>query len=193
MRLQQLWHLSQAAMAQIDDASNAPRLKKGFSVNKSELIEALGLSPHFEGGYFKQTFRADHRQTYSTPRGPRVSMTSIQYVLTDDSPLDCFHTKHSDGIQYYQLGAPITYHLIEPEGAYSRVVLGPDLAAGHQLQLAVTGGTWKAAELEAGEFGMISEVVAPGWEMDDMILATYSELVALFPQHEALLRRLASK
>lgn len=160
-------------------------------MNKHEIIAALGLSGHFEGGYFKETFRAGHRPQVATERGLRDTMTAIHYMLTEDSPVDCFHTKHSDGIQFYHLGSPVTYHLIHPDGQYEMVVLGPDLAAGQRLQLAVTGGTWKAVELTHGEFGLVSEAVAPGWAMDDMVLKSQEDLVAMFPQHQTLLKRLA--
>ena len=160
------------------------------TLSKSEVIAALGLDGHFEGGYFRETFRPTHRDMLQTGRGPRSTMTSIYYMLTDDSPIDAFHTKHSDGIQYHHFGAPLTYHLIHPDGRYEAVVLGPDLAAGQVPSLAVAGGIWKAAELPAGEYGLVSEVVAPGWEMDDMILITRAELLANFPQHAEIITRL---
>jgi uncharacterized protein len=161
-----------------------------MSLSKAEVIDALGLSGHFEGGYFRETFRPIHRDKLPTARGPRGTMTSIYYMLTDDSPVDHFHTKHSDGIQFHHFGAPLTYHLIHPDGRYEAVVLGPDLAAGQAPSLAVAGGVWKAAELPAGEYGLVSEVVAPGWEMEDMILVTRAELLARFPQHAAIISRL---
>ncbi|MDV3253748.1 cupin domain-containing protein [Devosia sp. BK] len=162
-------------------------------MDKASIIASLGLSTHFEGGYFKETFRASHRTPIVTDRGQRSTMTAIYYMLTDDSPIDGFHTKYSDGIQFYQMGAPVTYHLIHPDGRYESVVLGPDLASGQRLQLAVAGGIWKSAELTKGEFGLVSEVVAPGWEMDDMILKSRDELIAIFPQHAALIARLTPK
>ncbi len=157
---------------------------------KAEVIAALGLAGHFEGGYFRETFRPSQRDRIETPRGSRVTMTSIHYLLTDDSPVDHFHTKHSDGIQFHHFGAPLTYHMIHPDGRYERVVLGPDLAAGEVPSLAVAGGVWKAAELPAGDYGLVSEVVAPGWEIEDMILVTRAELLAKFPQHAAVIARL---
>lgn len=160
-------------------------------MTKDELVKILGLTGHFEGGYFRETFRSDHRERVETERGNRSTMTAIYYMLAADSPIDVFHTKHSDGIQFYHMGEPLAYHLIHPDGRYEKVVLGPDLSKGQTLQLAVKGGTWKAAELESGAFGLVSEVVAPGWEMEDMILASRAELTTLFPQHEALLARLA--
>jgi predicted cupin superfamily sugar epimerase len=162
-------------------------------LSKAEVIEALGLSGHFEGGYFRETFRPTHRAKLETPRGARGTMTSIYYLLTDDSPVDHFHTKHSDGIQYHHFGAPLTYHLIHPDGRYEAIVLGPDLRAGQVPSLAVAGGVWKAAELPVGEFGLVSEVVSPGWEMDDMITVTRAALLAQFPQHAAIIGRLASE
>ena len=160
------------------------------TLSKSEVIAALGLDGHFEGGYFRETFRPTHREKLQTERGLRGTMTSIYYMLTDDSPIDAFHTKHSDGIQYHHFGAPLTYHLIHPDGRYEAVVLGPDLAAGQVPSLAVAGSVWKAAELPAGEYGLVSEVVAPGWEMDDMILITRAELLGKFPQHAEIITRL---
>jgi uncharacterized protein len=160
------------------------------SLSKAEVIAALGLSGHFEGGYFRETFRPTHRDKLPTSRGPRGTMTAIHYMLTDDSPVDHFHTKHSDGIQFHHFGAPLTYHMLHPDGRHEAVVLGPDLAAGQVPSLAVAGGVWKAAELPAGEYGLVSEVVAPGWEIEDMILVTRAELLARFPQHAEIITRL---
>lgn len=160
------------------------------TLDKAGIIAALGLRGHFEGGYFRETFRPEHRAPFATAHGPRGTMSSIYYMLTDDSPVDHFHTKHSDGIQYHHLGAPLTYHLIHPDGRYEAVVLGPDIAAGQVPSLAVAGGVWKAAELPAGSYGLVSEVVSPAWDMEDMILVTRAELLAKFPQHAAVITRL---
>jgi predicted cupin superfamily sugar epimerase len=158
--------------------------------DKNEVIKLLQLEHHFEGGYFRQTFKADQRDKISTARGPRSTLTTIYYMLTDDTPVDHFHTKSSDGIEYYHMGAPITYHLIYPDGRYEAVVVGPDIRHGQQLQLAVKGGTWKAAELTKGQYGLVSEAVAPGWEMEDMVTLTREELLKLFPQHKDVIIRL---
>ena len=155
----------------------------------AEIIAALGLSAHFEGGYFRETYRSPGLDV-PTAHGPRGVMSSIYYMLTDESPVDHFHTKHSTGIQYHHLGAPLTYHMIHPDGRYERVVLGPDIARGQQPSLAVAGGVWKAAELTAGDYGLVSEVVAPAWDMADMIPIGRAELLAKFPQHHDIIVRL---
>jgi predicted cupin superfamily sugar epimerase len=169
---------------------NAPFPSK--TLTKEQVIGQLNLELHFEGGYFRQTFKAQHRDKVTTARGDRTTMTAIYYMLTEDNNIDHFHTKHSDGIEFYHLGAPITYHMISPDGQYEKIVVGPDILNGQQLQLAVPGGTYKAAELTSGTFGLVSEAVAPGWEMEDMIEVSQDELLKQFPQHKAIIERLAN-
>lgn len=36
-------------------------------LNKTEVIAALGLAGHFEGGYFRETFRPTHRKSWPPP------------------------------------------------------------------------------------------------------------------------------
>jgi predicted cupin superfamily sugar epimerase len=158
--------------------------------DKNDIIRLLDLEHHFEGGYFRQTYKAVQRARIDTAAGERTTLSTIYYMLTDDSRIDHFHTKSSDGIEYFHLGQPLTYHLIHPDGRYERVVVGPDILQGQQLQLVVQGGTWKAAELVAGDYGLVSEAVAPGWEMEDMVTPSRAELLTLFPQHAALITRL---
>jgi len=181
------------------DHHNSPSLGKVFNkgqtqaLTKEQVITQLNLEHHFEGGYFRQTFKAKHRNKVTTARGLRNTMTVIYYMLTDDNSIDHFHTKYSDGIEFYHMGAPITYHMIYPDGYYEKVVVGPDILKGQQLQLAVPGGTYKAAELIAGSYGLVSEAVAPGWEIEDMIDVSRDELLSQFPQHKVIIERLANK
>jgi predicted cupin superfamily sugar epimerase len=163
------------------------------ALTKEQVIAQLNLEHHFEGGYFRQSFKADHRDKVTTARGERTTMTAIYYMLTEDNNIDHFHTKYSDGIEFYHMGAPITYHMIYPDGHYEKVVVGPDILNGQQLQLAVPGGTYKAAELTSGSYGLVSEAVAPGWEMEDMIDVSRDELLNKFPQHKVVIERLANK
>ncbi|MEP5763274.1 MAG: cupin domain-containing protein [Halieaceae bacterium] len=153
-----------------------------------ELVEELGLEPHVEGGYFRRTFQADHRPRIDVGDGPRYTMTSIYYLLTADSRIGHWHLNRSDILHFFHLGAPITYYLIYPDGRLDTVVMGSDPGAGQHLQLAVPGGTWKASHLGAGDYGLISEAVAPGFEYSDMSLGQRELLLQQFPQHAELIR-----
>jgi predicted cupin superfamily sugar epimerase len=153
-----------------------------------QLIRHLALKPHREGGYYRRTFQADHRSGIESPDGVRYTLTSIYYLLTAASPTGHWHLNRSDILHYFHLGAPVDYYLIFPDGALQRARLGTDLAAGEQLQLAVPGGVWKASHLPAGDHGLISEAVSPGFDEADMQLGARDSLLARFPQHAELIR-----
>ena len=157
------------------------------AMDVEELIEQLGLEAHMEGGYFKRTFQADHRDKIDTGAGPRFTLTSIYYLLTRESPTGHWHLNQSDILHFFHLGDPVTYYLIHPDGSLETVVMGPDPAQGHLLQLPVKGGTWKASHLPNGDYGLISEVVAPGFEYEDMALGDRTELIRRYPRHRVLI------
>ncbi len=169
--------------------ASEPQTKPENAVDIDTLIETLGLQPHVEGGYFRRTFEAGHRDKIDQGDGPRFTMTSIYYLLTQESPVGHWHLNKSDILHFFHLGAPIIYYLIHPDGRLERVVMGPDPSQGHVLQMAVTGGTWKASHLEKGDYGLISEAVSPGFEYADMTLGVAASLVQQFPDHAELIRQ----
>lgn len=161
-------------------------------LNELRLIDSLGLEPHVEGGYFKETFR--NEQCFEFGDRKRPVLTSIYYLLTVDSPHGRFHLNRSDIMHYFQLGDPITYYLIYPNGDLETRILGSDFDAGHELQFNVPAGVWKASQMSMdGEhgYGLLGEAVAPGFEYEDMTLGQADDLIVQFPQHADLINRLA--
>lgn len=149
-------------------------------MNKTEIIQQLNLSNHIEGGYFAETYRSVQNMTTDREGSERSLLTSIFYLLTDDSPIDYFHKNQSDIIHYFHGGSPITYLIIHPDGRLEKEKLGSNLVNGEKFQLIVKGGCWKAAILEAGEYGLLGEAVAPGFDYRDMQVADES-LLKQFP------------
>lgn len=157
-----------------------------------ELVQALALQPHVEGGYFRRTYQPDEdRAKVVTADGERYGMTSIFYLLTRESPIGHWHRNRSDIVHYFHLGGPITYYLIHPDGRLETVTMGPDPARGQRLQLTVKGGTWKASMLASGPYGLISEAVSPGFDYADMTLGERQALLRQFPQHHDLIIKLS--
>ncbi len=150
-------------------------------MNKHDWIATLSLVEHVEGGYFSESYRAT--EAMATPRvgSERSVMTSIYYLLTDDRPIDHLHKNQSDIVHYFQAGSPITYILVDLDGRLHRVKLGLDIAQGEVLQLIVPGGYWKAAVLETGEYGLLGEAVAPGFDYRDMTIAKADDISAQLP------------
>jgi purine nucleoside permease/predicted cupin superfamily sugar epimerase len=159
-----------------------------------QLAKALNLEAHVEGGYFRQTFKADHRPTIATDHGDRVTMTSIYYLLSAESPIGHFHMNQSDIMHYFHVGDPITYYMIIADGSLQKTILGPDPTKGHQMQLMVKGGTWKASKTPTDGkygYGLIGEAVAPGFEYADMQLGKKAMLLEQFPKHAQLIKELS--
>ena len=150
-------------------------------MDKQYWIDQLSLVEHVEGGYFSESYRATEDIETSREGADRSMMTSIYYLLTDDRPINHLHKNRSDIMHYFQTGSPITYILVDLEGALHKVKLGLDLEQGDVLQLLVPGGYWKAAILEAGEYGLIGEAVAPGFDYRDMTIAQADDICAQFP------------
>jgi len=159
-----------------------------------QLAKALNLEEHVEGGYFRQTFKADHRPTIATENGNRVTMTSIYYLLSAQSPIGHFHMNQSDIMHYFHMGDPITYYMLNADGSLQTTILGPDPSQGHQMQMMVEGGTWKASKISTSGkygYGLIGEAVAPGFEYADMQLGKTANLIKQFPKYRTLIEELS--
>jgi purine nucleoside permease/predicted cupin superfamily sugar epimerase len=162
-------------------------------LSAEELIKSLNLTGHVEGGFYRQTFKADHRPLLSTEYGERANMTSIYYLLSAESPIGHFHMNRSDIMHYFHVGDPITYYLMNQDGSLETHILGPDPTKGHEMQMVVKGGTWKASKISTNGqygYGLIGEAVAPGFEYEDMQLGKQADLVRNFPQHKTLIETL---
>jgi purine nucleoside permease/predicted cupin superfamily sugar epimerase len=180
---------SSASISELSSVSGSSKI-----LTAKQLAKALNLEAHVEGGYFRQTFKADHRATISTENGDRVTMTSIYYLLTAESPIGHFHMNQSDIMHYFHMGDPITYYMINSDGSLQKTILGPDPTQGHQMQMLVKGGTWKASKTSTDGkygYGLIGEAVAPGFEYADMQLGKKAMLLKQFPKHIQLIEELS--
>ncbi len=159
------------------------------SASVQALIQSLRLTHHDEGGYFRQLYESDW--VVNTPERPgesRPGLNTIYYLLTAQNRVGHLHRNASDILHFFHAGGPLTYWLVSPEGTLQRVILGPDPSQGHHFQLTVPGGYWKASCLAEGEYGLISEAVAPGFDYRDRTLATVEAAETLFPHLLAELR-----
>lgn len=156
-------------------------------MNKKEIIKYLNLAHHpTENGYFRRSYQA--MNTINTKQGCRRLATAIYYLLTDDQPHGYLHRNQSDIIHCHHVGSAIQYYVISENGILRTHLLGSNFYSGEYPQLIVRGGEWKISQLSGGEFGLISEVVAPGFEYEDNEVATYKQANKLFPE---LIDRLA--
>ena len=132
-----------------------------------ELIASLDLKPHPEGGFYRETWRAE-----ATPSG-RSASTAILFLLPVGARSH-WHKVDADELWFWQGGDPLTLQIAEADNAAPRtILLGPATAPRHNLQGIVPRDQWQSAEPSAGPCGysLVSCVVAPGFSFDGFILA----------------------
>ncbi len=157
-------------------------------------IQELELQPHPEGGYYRQTYRADTiLAKQALPRdftGPRPASTAI-YFLLEGKDFSAFHRLRSDELWHFHLGAPLTVHVINPEGCYTKIPVGSNHDAGEAFQAVVRAGCWFASQVcDPSSYALVGCTVAPGFDFQDFELARRKELVAKYPQHRKLIEEL---
>ncbi|KWX75254.1 cupin [Paenibacillus riograndensis] len=142
----------------------------------SPLVEALGLQPHVEGGWYKRLWNAPFEIPQETLgerySGPRASASSIYFLLHADEASE-WHTVLSSEIWLWHSGSPIVLSLggtgDKPENV-TEVILGLDVAAGQQPQVVIPPGVWQAARPLGEEPVLVSCIVSPEFHFDDFKL-----------------------
>ena len=156
-------------------------------------VSKLGLTPHQEGGYYKQSFHStestsDQEFTISFD-GKRMLYTSIYFLLTSKD-ISHFHRLKSDELWYYHAGSPLTIHVIEENGDYKEIKLGLNLDKGEVPQALVPKNTiFGSSVMDADTFSLVGCMVSPGFEYKDFELFTQNELLLKYPQHEVVIMK----
>ncbi len=132
------------------------------------IIEQLDLQPHPEGGWYRELWRGPEGQD------GRAVATSIHFLL-EAGQKSHWHTVDAAEIWLWHAGDPLELWLAQTDQGPARsLTLGPDIAAGHQLQHVIPIGEWQAARPVAnGTHGytLVSCVVAPGFDFAGFTLA----------------------
>lgn len=155
------------------------------------LINNLGLIPHPEGGYFKETYRSKGvikgNALGGEFDGDRNFSTGIYYLLTSND-FSAFHRINQDEMWHFYDGSPLIIHMIAEDGHYSKVEVGNDIVNGQQLQYVVPAGVWFAAKVkEAGSYSLVGCTVAPGFDFKDFDLAKRDELINIYPDYKDII------
>lgn len=142
------------------------------------IIKTLNLSPHPEGGWYRELWRSDismgdnsgdssggGQAQYATGR---ASATAI-YFLLEAGQQSRWHRVDAHEIWLWHCGDPLTLSIKSEWGAApADHLLGADLANGQQPQLRVPAHYWQAATpLSIGGckgYSLVSCIVSPGFE-----------------------------
>jgi predicted cupin superfamily sugar epimerase len=150
-----------------------------------DVIARLGLEPHPEGGYFRETFRSSR-----TTDGARSVSTAIYFMLPA-AAFSAFHLIGSaDEIWHHYAGEPVEIHTISASGEATMEILGARLEEGQRPQIVVPAGTLQAAVNRGRGFALCGCTVTPGFDFADFAMPSRDDLLTRFPQHENLIRGL---
>jgi len=129
-------------------------------MSAEEIIRKLGLLPHPEGGWY--------RQTWAGPLiGGRASGTAILFLLKAGERSH-WHRVDADEIWLWHAGSPLVLSMGETEARDHR--LGPDVLGGDLVQAVVPTGWWQAAR-SVGAWTLVSCTVSPGFRFEGFELA----------------------
>lgn len=133
-------------------------------MSADEIIAALSLQPHPEGGYFAETFRD------AASDAGRAHSTAI-YFLLKAGQVSRWHRVDAAEVWHWYAGAPLMLSIAPAAGGASRTLrLGPAVLDGERPQGIVAAGDWQQAQ-SLGAWTLVGCTVAPGFEFAGFELA----------------------
>jgi len=126
-----------------------------------DIIAHLNLTPHPEGGFYRQTWVAENQ---GRPVGTCI------YFLLKAGEASNWHKVDATEIWLYHAGAPLILSLAATDhGPAADHLLTPDLTKGAP-QIIVPENHWQAART-TGDYTLVSCTVSPGFDFAGFTLA----------------------
>lgn len=130
-------------------------------MDSADLIKRLGLQPHPEGGWYRETWRS----AAAMPDG-RAASTSILFLL-EQGQRSHWHRVDAEELWIFQSGTPLNLRT-NGGGGTVETRLGP--GPGQSPQHLVRTNEWQAAEADRG-WCLVACVVTPGFSFEGFELA----------------------
>lgn len=127
----------------------------------AELIQTLQLKLHPEGGYYRELFRSPEIVQPADQRGDRSALTTIYFLLTDDT-YSRWHRVRSDEVWHLYEGGPLEVMELDRD---CRDLTTHPVAPVH----VVPAGKWQATR-SIGPYALVGCTVGPGFEFADFEL-----------------------
>ena len=138
-----------------------------------EWARRLDLSPHPEGGWFRETWRSDLTvpQSALPPdyTGCRNAGTAILFLLMPGQH-SAWHTVRSAELWLYHSGGRLLLVVGAEHNCAQTHLLGADIMAGESPQFVVPPGHWQRATPRDDQPCLVSCVVVPGFDFADFAL-----------------------
>ncbi len=140
-----------------------------------QVIAALELIPHPEGGWYRETFR-DLQPAAAGPDGPdaphgsRGAFSVIYFLLRAGETSAWHRIKDAAEVWHHYAGAPLELSVSLDGRRVATSILGTDLAHGERPQAMVPAAAWQSARTR-GAWTLAGCTVAPAFEFAAFELA----------------------
>lgn len=128
----------------------------------NDVIAKLDLTPHPEGGHFRETFR-------DTATNGRAISTAIIYLLKAGE-ISHWHRVDATEIWHWYGGSPLELKQGTNSNPTETGILGNDIMMGEQPQIIVPVHIWQSAR-SLGDWTLVGCTVAPGFEFSGFEMA----------------------
>lgn len=172
--------------AERDIAPEASRESTSLNQRVQQLIETLKLTPHPEGGWYRETYRASPEKPESRP-----ASTCIYFLLSSETRSKFHRIDADEGWHHYE-GDTVRVHLLSGR-EHTHLDVG-SLSASAEPQAMVPAGLWFGAEVLPGPHGyaLVGCTVAPAFDFNRFELADPDQLIKSMPEHRELIERISS-
>ncbi len=150
-------------MLQDNDAVQQKPTMNRTLTEADRLIRELELTPHPEGGHYRETLRD------AQGSDGRALSTAI-YFLLQAGEVSRWHRVDATEIWHYHRGAPLELKIAEGGAPPLRFVLGANVERGERPQIVVPPHAWQSAR-SLGDYTLVGCTVAPGFEFSKFELA----------------------
>jgi predicted cupin superfamily sugar epimerase len=132
----------------------------------NDIIKKYNLTPHPEGGYYKEVYRSEQNVISKQVKEDRSAVTHI-YFLLKEGQFSRFHKVLHDEIWNFYEGSPL--NIIEFNGTkVEEKIIGKE--SGNYVSV-VKAGIFQAAE-STGSYTLVGCSVAPGFDFKDFSFLT---------------------
>lgn len=166
-------------------------------------IDKLQLSEHPEGGYYKETYKADitfeiqgqtrKKQQVNPFKNKPRSISSTIYYLLKGKQVSFFHRlNYAEEMWHFYTGSSMIIYLIqETTRKLLELKLGNNSENGEMFQVLVKRGSWFGAMINDTSFySLVGCTVCPAFMFEDFELANRKTLISTYPEHKAIIKKL---
>ena len=165
-------------------------------LSAGDVRKLLALEPNATCGFVKLTFVSSQMLAAGALPAPfaqsRPAGSALYFMVTPDAPVR-LHRIMNDQLYHYYLGDPLELFLLHAEGKSERIIVGPDIAAGHHVQFLIPGGTFHTARLIGQKHWFLGASTEwPGVIPDDVEIGDVEAMAAKYPAIANEIRAIAA-